>query len=96
MTMGEEPEILVSSVTFSDGAISIGYIERRKQTPVAAIMETMMIETEEIKEEAAELEELVIELIEKGHLLIRNPPKKMRRGAALVDEVLRLAEEDGE
>jgi hypothetical protein len=94
--VADEPAILVSSVSFSDGAISIGYIERRKQTPVAAIMETMMIETEEIKEEAAELEELIIELIEKGHLLIRNPPQRLRRGAALVDEALRLADEDGE
>lgn len=94
--MGEEPEVLISSVSFTDSTISIGYVERRKQTAVAGIYETMTIDIEEVKEDAAELEEMLLDLLDKGHLLIRNPPQKLRRGAALVDESIRLAEADQE
>lgn len=89
MNESTESEIFVSAVRFADNAVQIDFYESRKQSPVAAIGETMMIDVDYIKDEAQELQEFLVDLLDKGHILIRNPPKRLKpKGMRLADEAV--------
>ena len=79
--MNEEvPEVLIISVSFIEDMVQVEFVETRKQTDAVAHIESMTIDRELIDEEADELESAAREILDKIHVLQRNPPESRPRG----------------
>lgn len=87
-----KPSLFIATLRFSDGLIHIDYVDEEKQSPVAWETSTISIDIQEIEEEVQELQELLGELVDKGKLLIRNPPRRLRMGQRLVEDSIDDAE----
>lgn len=87
-------DVLVSTVTFGEDAISIQYVEAREQTNAAGLARSLIIDADHIKEEMADLHDLCVEIIDRGLTLIRNPPKRLRRGDVMPDDTSDDIEDD--
>lgn len=68
--------VQIASVTFlSETVIQVQYSEEREYTPAAALMRSLVIDTEFLVEDEVEtLSEAILDIIDKALLLIRNPP----------------------
>lgn len=71
-------DVVVTSITLEEDFIVLQYVERREQSSAAALARSIMIDMKEAEEEVEELREIAATLIDKGMLLIRNPPKRLR------------------
>lgn len=72
-----DDELIITSVNFGDEGIEIAYFEKRDQGSKVGIFKTMVLATagnEELIEEAVTALE---EIVENGHLTLRNPPKRI-------------------
>lgn len=92
----DAPNVVVSSVMFGEEEINIQYMEPRESSRAAYKTKAITIKTLHIEDELDQLVELLEDIIDKGELLIRNPPQRVRRhglgsGADLVE---RIIEED--
>lgn len=68
-------EVQVGSVTFvADNVIQIQYSEEHETTKAAALMRTVVVDTDYLNGEDKELIELIQDIIDKTLLMIRNPP----------------------
>lgn len=76
----EVPDVLVVSVSFIEDMVQIEFIEMRKQTDDVAHIESMSVTRELVEEEVAELESAAREILDKIHVLQRNPPETRPRG----------------
>lgn len=75
--MSEPTEI--SLITFlPDGLIQIQYSEERDYSEAAAIMKSIVVDTKFLDGESEQLLDVAREIVDKGLLLIRNPPKTRR------------------
>lgn len=70
-------DVQVSSVTFlAEDVLQIQYSEEREVTKAAAMMRSIIIDTEFLEDgELNDLVSLVEDIIDKALLLIRNPPQ---------------------
>lgn len=83
------PSVVFSSVMFGENEVNIQYMEIREQSRAASMARSITIQGDSIQEEMEELEALLAAIVDKGSLLIRNPPKRMRRsGLGVPPEVL--------
>lgn len=79
--MSEEvPEVMVISVSFIEDMVQVEFIETRKQTDDVAHIESMSVTRDLIEEEAGDLESTAREILDKIHVLQRNPPESRPRG----------------
>lgn len=85
--MNEEPTIIVSGLRVTDNAIVLDYLQTTQQSKVAGIAEQAWIDLDECEEELADLQEILVELVDKAKLLVRNPPKRRRLGRKMLEEV---------
>lgn len=92
----DEPAVFVSAVRFDGASVAIDYFEHLKQTTIAAIGETIMIDATQIEDAVQELQEFLVELVDRGQVMIRNPPKKIGLGKKLIEDSLKDAPEPDE
>lgn len=74
--------IAITGVMFGDGVINIQYVEERESTNAVMIARSMTVEMEHIAAEVDDLAELIEQIVDKGLLMLRNPPKRIRRSFA--------------
>lgn len=87
MNLGDtDPDVFITSISFDENMVIIQYAERREQSRAAAIARSIMIDAEQVTEEVDELQEVARALVDKGVLLIRNPPKRLRRPTEVEDD----------
>lgn len=73
------PHVAISGVMFGEDEIVVQYIEGREASRAAYMARSLTIKIDYIQEEMDQLEELLGDIIDKGSILVRNPPKKVRR-----------------
>lgn len=72
-------DVFVTSVSFSEQAMEISFLEHREQTEKAAILRNMMISVEgdeRLAQAYRDLQELLCEIVDEGYEMIRNPPER--------------------
>lgn len=91
--MGAEGEVIVTSISFSEAAVEIQFLERRDQSEKAGLMKSMVLDRATFSRQIDEIEDNVVDLVDDGLLEIRNPeasldPRKRigARKAEPVDE----------
>lgn len=77
--------VAVSSVMFGDGVLNIQYVEGREQTRTVMVSRSMSIDMEAIPEKVEQLAELLEDIVDEGLVLLRNPPKRVRRPSVSYD-----------
>lgn len=90
------PSVLISSVMFGENEINIQYMEIREQSRVASMARSITIQADALEAEMEQLEELLQDIIDKGSILVRNPPKRMKRSGlgASPEVILEMVEAD--
>lgn len=95
--MNEENSIIVSGFRISEDIVLLDYIQTSQQGKVSGIAEQGWITIDEIEEELQDLQEILVELVDKIKLTVRNPPKRIRQGRRMLEQVDELLpEDDGE
>lgn len=93
---GEIP-VYIYSVAFGEDFVQIDFMEKRHQSTAAVKRQSITIDLQHIEEEVIELQDLLLELVDKGHVLISHPPKRRAGGLKLAQEAAEAAEaEDAE
>lgn len=78
--MTEIPEVVVISVSFIEDMVQVEFVEMRKQSDHVAHIESISVSRELIEEEVEELELAAREILDKAHVIQRNPPEIRQRG----------------
>ncbi len=92
-----DEEVFVSGFRIADGMVLLDYIDPRKQSKVAGKAEQTWCDLELVEEEVTEIQELLVALVDAIELTIRNPPKRLKLGKRMVDEVdAMLPDDDGD
>ncbi len=74
-----DSSVSVHSVTMQPGVLNIQYSEERESNEYVVVARSVVIDAEQIEEEYTELEELLRDIIDKALLILRNPPKTIRK-----------------
>lgn len=77
MTLPVEEELIITGVQFGDEGIEISYFEKRDQGSKVGIFKNMVLSTSGVEEQIEEVTQLLVEIVEHGHLILRNPPKRI-------------------
>jgi hypothetical protein len=77
--MEDVPDVIIISVSFVEDLVQVEFVEERKQTDHVSHVESMTVARDTIEEEAGELESAAREILDKMHVLQRNPPEARPR-----------------
>jgi hypothetical protein len=90
-------DIIITGLMIGEDFINVQYAEPREQARAVSITRSMTIDLEHVEEEMNLLLDTMQDIIDKGALLIRNPPQRIRRRTATDDLIEDLEDEiDGE
>jgi len=79
-----DEEVIPLGVQFTDEVVIVSYLEPREVSEAAMIQRSMTIDPDQVEEELEDLRIAVRNIIDAGALLIRKPPSKLSRTAAMV------------
>lgn len=72
--MEDVPDVMIISVSFMEDLVQVEFVEGRKQTDYVSHVESMTVSRDQIEEEADDLESTAREILDRLHVLQRNPP----------------------
>jgi hypothetical protein len=81
-----ESDLIIQSVIFGENGVEISFAERRDQSLQVALFKNIAIDMEFVKEEVEDVLDTLRDVVDKAHVILRNPPKKVRRREPLVDD----------
>lgn len=70
-------DVVITGVQFGDEGIEIQYFEKRDQGKSVGIFKTMARSTAGLEQVISDIQDVFIEMVEEGGLMLRNPPQSL-------------------
>lgn len=85
-------EVFVTSISFREDAMEIGFLENREQAELGAVYKTIVVSIEADEDFPlmySDLQSLARDIIDRGYIAIRNPPKNFAASGNIRDSLRR-------
>ena len=87
-------EVFITSISFREDSLEIGFLENREQAPRAAIMKSIIVDIDidtDIELMYKDMQEMARSIVDMGYVEIRNPPQSYGNSSGDIRDAVRQA-----